>query len=46
VKQADGRKLCTQGRSVMVCFNYVAGTSFAVPDAWRIALARLMENDA
>ncbi|MBL8001726.1 MAG: acyl-CoA thioesterase [Flavobacteriales bacterium] len=46
VKQPDGRKLCTQGRSVMVCFDYVAGTSISVPDAWRIALARLMENDA
>jgi acyl-CoA thioester hydrolase len=46
VRHADGRKLCTQGRSVMVCFDYVAGGSIAVPEPWRLALARLMENDA
>jgi len=46
VKDGEGRKLCTQGRSVMVCFDYLAGNSIAVPDAWRVSLARLMENDA
>ncbi len=46
VRTSDGRKLCTQGRSVMVCFDYVSGSSILLPDAWRVALARLMENDA
>ena len=46
VKTKEGRKLCTQGRSVMVCFDYTGGGSIAVPEPWRLALARLMENDA
>jgi acyl-CoA thioester hydrolase len=45
VKTKEGRKLCTQGRSVMVCFDYAAGGSIALPDNWRVALARMMEND-
>ena len=45
VKTTDGRNLCTQGRSVMVCFDYKVGASIRVPEAWRLALARLMEND-
>jgi acyl-CoA thioester hydrolase len=46
VKTNEGRKLCTQGRSVMVCFDYTGRGSIAVPEPWRLALARLMENDA
>ena len=45
VKTTEGRNLCTQGRSVMVCFDYKVGASISVPEAWRLALARLMEND-
>ena len=45
VKTPEGRDLCTQGRSVMVCFDYKANASISVPEAWRLALARLMEND-
>ena len=45
VKTKEGRKLCTQGRSVMVCFDYAASGSIALPDSWRVALARMMEND-
>jgi acyl-CoA thioester hydrolase len=42
----DGRRdLYAQGRSVMVCFDYVAGHSVTVPDQWRVELARMMEND-
>lgn len=40
----DPRTLCTQGRSVMVCFNYVDRRSVPVPEAWRTALARMLEE--
>ena len=45
VKDGEGRKLCTQGRSVMVCFDYHANASVAVPERWRQALNRYMETD-
>ena len=41
----DGRTFA-EGRSVMVCFNYSEQRSFELPDAWRAALARMMETDA
>lgn len=42
----DGkRNLHCQGRSVMVCFDYQRNTSIAVPTEWRVALARMMEQD-
>ncbi|MBL7962513.1 MAG: acyl-CoA thioesterase [Flavobacteriales bacterium] len=40
------RTPAAQGRSVMVCYDYNAGTSIALPDAWRVELARIMEADA
>lgn len=41
----DGaRHLRTEGRSVMVCFNYQQSTTIPVPTAWRDALARMMEQ--
>lgn len=41
----DGRRtLSAQGRSVMVCFNYLENRSVAVPDNWRTALARSRED--
>lgn len=46
VRKADGsRDLHTQGRSVMVCFDYHAGASMAVPASWRTALNTFMETD-
>ena len=37
------RHLSAKGRSVMVCFNYITHETIEVPDAWRTALARMME---
>lgn len=46
VTAADGtRRLHSQGRSVMVCYDYNAKNSIPVPADWRTALARLMEQD-
>ena len=44
VRKDEGRVLSAQGRSVMVCFDYTANTSVAVPEAWRTALARMRED--
>ena len=38
------RELRTEGRSVMVCFDYTANTTISVPQDWRTALARMMEK--
>ena len=39
----DGaRELRSEGRSVMVCFDYIANATITVPDDWRTALARMM----
>jgi acyl-CoA thioester hydrolase len=43
VTKGGERVLCCEGRSVMVCFDYVKNTSMPVPAAWRAALARMME---
>ncbi len=41
----DGeRQLRTEGRSVMVCFDYTSNTAIAVPDDWRNALQRMMKT--
>ncbi len=39
------RELRTEGRSVMVCFDYKANSSIPVPEKWRAALARMMEGN-
>ena len=42
----DGRReLRTEGRSVMVCFDYKTNSSIPVPEKWRTALARMMEGN-
>ncbi|MBS1937761.1 MAG: acyl-CoA thioesterase [Bacteroidetes bacterium] len=42
----DGsRRLHAEGHSVMVCFDYTSQRSIPVPEAWRTALARYLEND-
>ncbi len=42
----DGqRRLHAEGRSVMVCFDYVKNATFPLPEEWRTALARMMKND-
>ncbi|MFT3885380.1 MAG: thioesterase family protein [Flavobacteriales bacterium] len=43
VTKGAERVLCCEGRSVMVCFDYTQGASIPVPNAWRSALARMME---
>ena len=40
----DGRRLGAQGRSVMVCFDYHTNATIAVPETWRVALARMRED--
>jgi len=40
----DGkRQLRAEGRSVMVCYDYLANAPIPVPAAWRDALARMLE---
>ncbi len=42
----DGKRtLHCQGRSVMVCYDYVENRSIPVPATWRTTLARMMEQD-
>ena len=43
----DGqRSLCAEGRSVMVCYDYEAGQTIAVPDAWRMALLTTNQDNS
>lgn len=44
VTKDDARQVRTEGRSVMVCFDYQQNAAIAVPEAWRAALARMMEQ--
>ena len=44
IVKADSRTLGAQGRSVMVCFDYTNNASIAVPETWRVALARMRED--
>ena len=37
------RQLRTEGRSVMVCYDYTTNGTIAIPNAWRAALSRMME---
>jgi len=46
VNGPDGRTLCSEGRSVMVCFDYAAGASIPVPSAWRKVLDQFLKNNA
>lgn len=46
VQHAKDGSLFAEGRSVMVCFDYRKQTSIALPENWRTALARFMENAA
>ena len=39
----DQSVVCTEGRSVMVCFDYLLGRSIPVPTEWKSALERLMQ---
>lgn len=45
VTEGGKRELRTEGRSVMVCFDYTANTTINVPEEWRTALARIMAAD-
>lgn len=45
VRSAEDGRIFAEGRSVMVCFNYMDQRSIELPEAWRKALARMMEND-
>ncbi|MEZ4806332.1 MAG: thioesterase family protein [Flavobacteriales bacterium] len=41
----DGaHEVCAEGRSVMVCFNYVTDQAIPIPGAWRMALERFVEE--
>ena len=39
----DQSVVCTEGRSVMVCFDYVLGRSIPLPPAWKTGLEQLMQ---
>ncbi len=43
VRRVSGDRpvVCTEGRSVLVCFDYVKGTSISLPSEWRVALQQL-----
>lgn len=45
VCSTEDERIFAEGRSVMVCFNYNEQRSFELPEAWREALARMMENE-
>jgi acyl-CoA thioester hydrolase len=39
IRVQEGRdEACAEGRSVMVCFDYTASRTIAVPEGWRSAL--------
>ena len=39
------RQLRTEGRSVMVCFDYLRNSAIPVPRLWRDALATMSQNN-
>lgn len=39
-----GRRIHAEGRSVMVAFDYGRQAPITLPEAWRTALARFMDN--
>jgi acyl-CoA thioester hydrolase len=42
VKREGGRRIvCTEGRSVMVCYDYAADSPMAIPADWRAKLEAL-----
>lgn len=41
-KAASGNELCTEGLSVLVCYNYLTKTSIAIPDLWRKELLAVL----
>lgn len=45
VLHAEDGSLFAEGRSVMVCFDYTQQLTIPLPDAWRTALARMMESN-
>ena len=44
VLNLDSGNKHAEGRSVMVCFDYSKQTSIPLPEAWRKALAQLMDT--
>ena len=44
IRRLGGPKpgICAEGRSVMVCYDYTADKSIAVPGPWRLALEELV----
>lgn len=42
--KADIRITHAEGRSVMVCYDYIRNAPIPVPAAWREALARMMKS--
>ena len=44
VQSADDGSVFAEGRSVMVCFDYSKQASIPLPEAWRTALAQLMDT--
>ena len=46
IHRVGGEKpgICAEGRSVMVCFDYVRNTSIPLPGAWRVALEALIRE--
>lgn len=45
VRSAGDERTFAEGRSVMVCFNYMEQRSFELPGPWRAFLARIVENN-
>lgn len=45
IQRTTGPKpgVCAEGRSVMVCFDYIAETTIAIPSSWRTALEALQK---
>lgn len=45
IQRTTGPKpgVCAEGRSVMVCFNYIAETTISIPSSWRTALEALQK---
>lgn len=41
---SEQRILHAEGRSVMVCYDYIGDRSMPLPETWRHALARMMET--
>lgn len=42
LRLSDADEICAEGRSVMVCFDYLAASTISIPDEWKEGMHQLV----